>query len=102
MIRQILLFSTAVFVLLPLGCKREDRVFDPGSAGTKVADGTALNEVHAGDFLEFFAQVSGADLDELRHDRERKFFFEMILNVRAGFPDFRRLRPIGIQESKVR
>ena len=34
--------------LLPLGCKREQRVFDPGSSGTQVADGAALNEVHAG------------------------------------------------------
>jgi cytochrome c oxidase cbb3-type subunit 3 len=37
-------------LMLPLGCKREQRVFDPGSAGTQVANGTALNEVHAGGF----------------------------------------------------
>jgi cytochrome c oxidase cbb3-type subunit III len=30
------------------GCKREQRVFDPGSAGAQIADSVALNEVHAG------------------------------------------------------
>lgn len=29
-------------------CKREHRVFDPGSSGAQIADGVALNEVHAG------------------------------------------------------
>jgi cytochrome c oxidase cbb3-type subunit III len=29
-------------------CKREQRVFDPGSTGAQIADGTALNEIHAG------------------------------------------------------
>lgn len=33
------------------GCKREQRIFDPGSAGAQVADGTALNTVHAGGTL---------------------------------------------------
>ncbi len=42
------LFTVGALLLLPLGCKREQRVFDPGSAGAQVADGTALNEVHAG------------------------------------------------------
>ncbi len=40
--------TALAMLLLPFGCKREQRVFDPGSAGTQVADGTALNEVHAG------------------------------------------------------
>jgi cytochrome c oxidase cbb3-type subunit 3 len=41
--------SVAVLgLLLTLGCQREQRVLDPGSAGTQVADGTALTEVHAG------------------------------------------------------
>jgi cytochrome c oxidase cbb3-type subunit 3 len=40
--------TALAMLLLPLGCKREQRVFDPGSADTRVADGTALNEVHAG------------------------------------------------------
>lgn len=31
-----------------ISCKREQRVFDPGSAGAQIANGTALNEVHAG------------------------------------------------------
>jgi cytochrome c oxidase cbb3-type subunit III len=30
------------------GCKREQRVFDPGSSGSQVANGVPLNEVHAG------------------------------------------------------
>jgi cytochrome c oxidase cbb3-type subunit 3 len=30
------------------GCKREQRVFDPGSAGSQIANGVAVNEVHAG------------------------------------------------------
>ena len=30
------------------GCKREQRVFDPSSSGTQVADGVSLNSVHAG------------------------------------------------------
>ena len=42
-----------VLALLPLltltACKREQRIFDPGSAGAQVADGTALNSVHAGE-----------------------------------------------------
>lgn len=35
-------------LLVPLACKREQRIFDPGSAGAQVADGTALNPVSAG------------------------------------------------------
>ena len=30
------------------GCKREQRVFDPGSSGSQIANGVAVNEVHAG------------------------------------------------------
>src|SRR5436305_12067428 len=30
------------------GCKREQRVFDPGAAGAQVANGVSLNSVHAG------------------------------------------------------
>ena len=41
------LASTLLF-LLAAGCKREERVFDPGTSGSQLADGTALNEVHAG------------------------------------------------------
>ena len=33
---------------LALGCKREERIFDPGSRGAQVADGVSLNPVHAG------------------------------------------------------
>jgi cytochrome c oxidase cbb3-type subunit 3 len=35
-------------LLFSIGCKREERVFDPGAAGSQVANGTSLNEVHAG------------------------------------------------------
>ena len=38
----------AVVLTLAAACKREHRVFDPGSAGSQIADGVALNEVHAG------------------------------------------------------
>jgi cytochrome c oxidase cbb3-type subunit 3 len=37
---------TLVFVLA--ACKREQRVFDPGIAGTQVANGVAVNDIHAG------------------------------------------------------
>ena len=40
------LVATLVF-----GCKREQRVFDPGSSGTQVANGASLNAVHAGGSL---------------------------------------------------
>lgn len=30
------------------GCKREQRVFDPGASSTQIANGVALNDVHAG------------------------------------------------------
>ncbi|MCU1225899.1 MAG: cytochrome [Edaphobacter sp.] len=36
---------------LIFGCKREQRVFDPGSTGTQVANGISLNAVHAGGSL---------------------------------------------------
>jgi len=43
---------TAIVVLLGAvavaSCKREQRVFDPGSSGAQIANGVALNEVHAG------------------------------------------------------
>jgi cytochrome c oxidase cbb3-type subunit III len=48
MTRPTILCATMAMFLLPLGCKREQRVFDPGSAGSQVADGTALTEIHAG------------------------------------------------------
>jgi len=38
----------ACMLLAAAACKREHRVFDPGSAGSQIADGVALNEVHAG------------------------------------------------------
>src|SRR5438067_1778825 len=38
----------AICTLALGGCKREQRVFDPGSTGAQVANGVALDEVHAG------------------------------------------------------
>jgi cytochrome c oxidase cbb3-type subunit 3 len=40
--------SLGLVVALILGCKREQRVFDPGSSGAQVANGVSLNAVHAG------------------------------------------------------
>jgi len=42
------LVSSFLALAFVLGCQREQRVLDPGAAGTQIADGTALNEVHAG------------------------------------------------------
>jgi cytochrome c oxidase cbb3-type subunit 3 len=44
--REVITFSLVV-TLIP-GCKREQRVFDPGSSGAQVANGVSLNTVHAG------------------------------------------------------
>jgi cytochrome c oxidase cbb3-type subunit 3 len=46
--RPPLLCTAMAVLLLVFGCKREQRVFDPGPAGAQVANGTSLNEVHAG------------------------------------------------------
>lgn len=46
--RRAICSAAAAMLLFSLGCKREQRVFDPGAAGTQVANGTALTEVHAG------------------------------------------------------
>ena len=40
------LVATSIF-----GCKREQRVFDPGSSGSQVANGVSLNAVHVGGSL---------------------------------------------------
>ena len=40
----LIVISTSMFV----GCKREQRVFDPGSSGAQASNGVAVNEVHAG------------------------------------------------------
>jgi cytochrome c oxidase cbb3-type subunit 3 len=48
MTRFALSCTVTAMLLLAIGCKREQRVFDPGSSGAQVADGTSLNVVHAG------------------------------------------------------
>jgi cytochrome c oxidase cbb3-type subunit III len=41
--------KVALLLLIMAGCKREQRVFDPGSSGATPANGTILNEVSAGE-----------------------------------------------------
>ena len=54
-------FATfGLVVTLILGCKREQRVFDPGSSGTQVANGVSLNAVHAGGSLQP-SQIKGVE-----------------------------------------
>ena len=38
----------AAVLFCTAGCKREQRVFDPGASQSQLANGVALNEVHAG------------------------------------------------------
>jgi cytochrome c oxidase cbb3-type subunit 3 len=38
----------AASLLLLAGCKREQRVFDPGAVHSRIADGVALTDIHAG------------------------------------------------------
>ena len=54
-----------------------------------------IDELHAGHFLEFLAQVVRADLDEARHRREREFLLRVLLDVTARFPNLRGLGPIS-------
>ena len=37
-----------LLLLVPAGCKREHRIFDPGALGSQIADGVAVSNVHAG------------------------------------------------------
>lgn len=46
--KRILLSVLSLALILAASCKREQRVFDPGAAQAQIADGTALNPVHAG------------------------------------------------------
>jgi cytochrome c oxidase cbb3-type subunit 3 len=41
-------FGVASLLLILSGCKREERVFDPGSSASQLANGVMVNEVHAG------------------------------------------------------
>ena len=38
----------ALVLTVLTGCKRENRVFDPGSAASQLANGATLSEVHTG------------------------------------------------------
>jgi cytochrome c oxidase cbb3-type subunit 3 len=45
---RILALGLNVALVVTVGCKREERIFDPGAAQSQIADGTALTPVHAG------------------------------------------------------
>jgi cytochrome c oxidase cbb3-type subunit 3 len=49
--RRIQFLSLGLVAALAFGCKREQRIFDPGSSGTQVANGVSLNAVHVGGSL---------------------------------------------------
>jgi cytochrome c oxidase cbb3-type subunit 3 len=46
--KALLLVLLGGALLAATGCKREQRVFDPGTEGTQMANGVLVNEVHAG------------------------------------------------------
>ncbi len=46
--RKMVPFIGLAMLLGTAACRREQRVFDPGSTGAQVANGVALNDVHAG------------------------------------------------------
>jgi cytochrome c oxidase cbb3-type subunit 3 len=48
MTRRILLFGMGIVLLGGFGCKREQRIFDPGASAAQIANGVALTPVHAG------------------------------------------------------
>jgi cytochrome c oxidase cbb3-type subunit 3 len=45
---RLLVCAICVVLIAAAGCKREQRIFDPGPAQAQIADGTALTPVHAG------------------------------------------------------
>lgn len=45
---KLVVIAILAVLLTITGCKREQRVFDPGSEGSQIANGVAVNEVHAG------------------------------------------------------
>jgi cytochrome c oxidase cbb3-type subunit 3 len=48
------LLCVAAIGFAAIGCKREQRVFDPGASGAQIANGVQVNEVHAGTNVEPF------------------------------------------------
>lgn len=46
--KRLQLIALVATALTITGCKREQRTFDPGSSGSKIANGVAVNDVHAG------------------------------------------------------
>jgi cytochrome c oxidase cbb3-type subunit 3 len=46
--RIAVLLGVSLGLIAIAACKREERVFDPGSSGAQVANGVELNDVHAG------------------------------------------------------
>jgi hypothetical protein len=69
----------------PIGIlKKVTRFFESGACNI-------IDKIYAGDLLEFFAQMIGANVDSFRHLAKRKFFGRMLLNQLARFPDLDRL-----------
>jgi cytochrome c oxidase cbb3-type subunit 3 len=46
--RMLLFFGLSATLLAASGCKREQRVFDPGADAAQLANGVALTPIHAG------------------------------------------------------
>jgi cytochrome c oxidase cbb3-type subunit III len=46
--KRLFVIGLSVAVLAAAGCRREQRIFDPGAAQAQLAQGTALTPVHAG------------------------------------------------------
>ncbi len=60
-----------------------------------------MDKIYAGNFFEFFAQVIGADVDELADFRKRKVFIRMLMDEFSRFPDFSWLRAFSILEAAL-
>ena len=55
-----------------------------------------IDKIYAGYFFEFFAQVIGADVDDLADFRKRKLFIRMLMDEFSRFPNLNRLCPIPV------
>ena len=58
--------------------------------------GDVIDKVYARYLFELFAQVIGADVDELRNFRQGKFFIRMLLDKLPRLPDFHRLSALSV------
>ena len=62
--KPVSLFLLGMLLVAAEGCKREKRVFDPGAAESQLANGVALNPVHAGGT----ASSAGAAADYAKYE----------------------------------